>query len=69
LQLADTQQEGLRWCMCATSRNKRTTNKFQIAKVIKEGAKVSEPFAIQTNWDYNVRSGCFGRAQGLDCAQ
>ena len=35
-------------------RDKQTTNKFQIAKVTKDGASVSEPFAIQTKWDYRV---------------
>ena len=35
-------------------RDKQTTNKFQIAKVTKDGASVSEPFAIQTKWDYWV---------------
>ncbi len=39
-------------------RDKQTTNKFQIAKVTKEGSSVSEPFAIQTKWDYKVC--CFG---------
>lgn len=37
-------------------RDKQTTNKFQIAKVTGEGVTVSEPFALETQWGYQVRS-------------
>jgi 20S proteasome subunit beta 7 len=35
-------------------RDKQTTNKFQIAKVTAEGASISEPFALETKWDYKA---------------
>ena len=37
-------------------RDKQTTNKFQIAKVTKEGVTISDPFAIQTNWNFRVNA-------------
>ena len=37
-------------------RDKQSINKFQIAKVTKDGASISEPFAIETTWNYRVRS-------------
>jgi hypothetical protein len=30
-------------------------NKYQIAKVTKEGVTISEPFAVQTTWSYKVK--------------
>ena len=36
-------------------RDKQSINKFQIAKVTKDGASISEPFAIETTWNYRVR--------------
>ena len=35
-------------------RDKQTTNKFQIAKVTKEGTHISEPFALETQWSYKA---------------
>lgn len=35
-------------------RDKQTTNKFQIAKVTADGTTISEPFALETKWDYKV---------------
>lgn len=35
-------------------RDKQTTNKFQIAKVTAEGTTISDPFALETKWDYKV---------------
>lgn len=43
--------EGLRVCYY---RDKQTTNKFQIAKVTKEGTHISEPFALETQWSYKA---------------
>ena len=37
-------------------RDKQTTNKFQIAKVTSEGVSVSDPFALETQWGYQVRT-------------
>ena len=37
-------------------RDKQTTNKFQIAKVTSEGVSISDPFALETQWGYQVRS-------------
>lgn len=35
-------------------RDKQTTNKFQIAQVTAQGVNISEPFALDTKWDYKV---------------
>lgn len=35
-------------------RDKNSINKFQIAKVTSEGVNVSEPFAVETKWDYKA---------------
>ncbi|KAK9905094.1 hypothetical protein WJX75_009547 [Coccomyxa subellipsoidea] len=43
--------EGLRVCYY---RDKQTTNKFQIAKVTAEGTTISDPFALETKWDYKA---------------
>lgn len=36
-------------------RDKTSINKFQIAKVTKEGVNISDPFALETEWSYKVR--------------
>ena len=33
-------------------RDKNSINKFQMAKVTEEGVTISEPFALETKWDY-----------------
>lgn len=35
-------------------RDKQSINKFQIAKVTREGVTVSEPFALETQWGYKA---------------
>eukprot|EP00898_Chlorokybus_atmophyticus_P005708 jgi/Chlat1/6138/Chrsp41S05692 len=35
-------------------RDKQTINKIQIAKVTAQGVKISEPFAIQTDWSFKA---------------
>lgn len=35
-------------------RDKNSINKFQIAKVTADGVNISEPFAVETKWDYKV---------------
>lgn len=35
-------------------RDKNSINKFQLAKVTKEGVTISEPFALETKWDYKL---------------
>lgn len=35
-------------------RDKQSINKFQIAKVTKEGVTISEPFALETQWGYKA---------------
>lgn len=41
-------------------RDKNSINKFQIAKVTAEGVDVSEPFAVETKWDYKVSHHAYG---------
>ena len=50
-----------KWCLTGCCllqvcyyRDKQTTNKFQIAKVTKEGTHISEPFALDTQWSYKA---------------
>jgi len=33
-------------------RDKQSINKFQVAKVTKEGTTISEPFSLEMKWDY-----------------
>lgn len=35
-------------------RDKNSINKFQLAKVTKDGVEISEPFALDTKWDYKL---------------
>ena len=35
-------------------RDKNSINKFQLTKVTKEGVTISEPFALDTKWDYKL---------------
>jgi hypothetical protein len=35
-------------------RDKQSINKFQIATVTAKGVEISEPFALETKWDYQV---------------
>lgn len=35
-------------------RDKQSINKFQVAKVTKEGTTISEPFSLEMKWDYKV---------------
>lgn len=35
-------------------RDKISINKFQIAKVTKDGVNISEPFALDMKWDYKL---------------
>lgn len=35
-------------------RDKQSINKFQVAKVTKEGASISEPFCLDVKWDYQI---------------
>ena len=42
-------------------RDKQTTNKFQIAKVTAEGTTISDPFALETKWDYKVSVASVGQ--------
>lgn len=35
-------------------RDKSTMNKYQIAKITKAGVEVSEPFALETTWNYEL---------------
>lgn len=37
-------------------RDKNSINKFQLAKVTAAGVTISEPFALETKWDYRVCS-------------
>lgn len=43
--------EGLKVCYY---RDKNSINKFTLAKVTKEGVTISEPFALETKWDYKI---------------
>ena len=49
---------GVSFCCCLLQvcyyRDKQTTNKFQIAKVTKDGTSISEPFALETQWGYKA---------------
>lgn len=46
-------QDALRVCYY---RDKVSVNKFQVAKVTDAGVSISEPFALQTKWDYTMFS-------------
>lgn len=35
-------------------RDKQSINKFQLAKITKEGVTISEPFSLDVKWDYKV---------------
>lgn len=35
-------------------RDKNSINKFTLAKVTKDGVSISEPFALETRWDYKL---------------
>jgi 20S proteasome subunit beta 7 len=37
-------------------RDKQSINKFQLAKVTKDGVSISEPFALDVKWDYKMFS-------------
>lgn len=52
MELADA-EELLRDCLrVCYYRDKNSINKFQMAKVTKDGVSISEPFALETKWDY-----------------
>ena len=36
-------------------RDKQSINKFKLATVTAAGVKISEPFMLDTMWDYKVR--------------
>jgi hypothetical protein len=36
-------------------RDKQSINKFRIITATKAGVKLTEPFALETNWHYKVR--------------
>ena len=38
-------------------RDKQSINKFRIITATKAGVKLTEPFALETNWHYKVRNG------------
>ena len=38
-------------------RDKQSINKFRIITATKAGVKLTEPFALETNWHYKVRAG------------
>lgn len=46
-------------------RDKQSINKFQIARVTAEGVVVSEPFALETKWDYALFKNPSANAQGV----
>lgn len=46
---SDLLKKALRVCYY---RDKQSINKFVLAKVTKEGVSISEPFAVETKWDY-----------------
>ena len=59
--MCNTLMSPSQWClMCCCLlqvcyyRDKQTTNKFQIAKVTKDGTNISEPFALETQWGYKA---------------
>ena len=35
-------------------RDKQSINKFKLATVTSAGVKITEPFALETKWDYKV---------------
>lgn len=37
-------------------RDKNSINKFQVATVTEKGVDICEPFALETNWDFKVKS-------------
>ncbi|KAI7846152.1 hypothetical protein COHA_000322 [Chlorella ohadii] len=45
-------------------RDKNSINKFQLAKVTAEGVTVSEPFALETNWNYTLFANPAANAPG-----
>jgi len=52
MELADAEgllRDCLRVCYY---RDKNSINKFQMANVTKDGVSISEPFALETKWDY-----------------
>lgn len=52
---ADEAEALLKECLTVLYyRDKSTMNKFQIARVSTEGVAITEPFALPTNWDYEL---------------
>jgi len=45
-------------------RDKASINKFQIAKVTSDGVEVSEPFSVETKWDYTLFKNPSAKAVG-----
>jgi 20S proteasome subunit beta 7 len=45
-------------------RDKTSINKFQVAKVTKDGSSVSEPFSLETKWDYKLFENPSAKAVG-----
>ena len=45
-------------------RDKASINKFQVAKVTKEGVEISEPFSLETKWDYQLFKNPSAKAVG-----
>lgn len=45
-------------------RDKNSINKFQVAKVSEAGVEISEPFALDTKWDYKLFQNPSARAPG-----
>eukprot|EP00884_Botryococcus_braunii_P014367 jgi/Botrbrau1/22931/Bobra.0030s0009.1 len=46
-------------------RDKQTMNKFQIARVTAAGVDISEPFALETKWDYQAFVNPSGSGAGV----
>jgi 20S proteasome subunit beta 7 len=46
-------------------RDKNSINKFQLAKVTKDGVEISEPFALETKWDYKLFANPSANATGV----
>ncbi len=42
-------------------RDKQSINKFQMARITKQGIAICEPFSLETNWEFKVRCFCVRR--------
>ncbi|GAB4813139.1 hypothetical protein N2152v2_000185 [Parachlorella kessleri] len=58
-------QECLKECLkVCYYRDKNSINKFQLAKVTAEGVTISEPFALETDWNYKLFANPSANAPG-----